>query len=203
MTLQDKVLPFIPANLKTSFENTCTLFNITTMPRLLHFISQTKHESSGYKFKEENLNYSADSLMKTFSKYFPEKSLALTYERKPIAIASKVYANRNGNGDEASRDGWTYRGRGAIQLTGKANYKAFGDFIGVDLTNNPDEVANKYFFESAGFFWHRNNLNSICDKGLFEDVVKELTKKINGGYNGLGDRLEILNDLCKQLSINK
>jgi putative chitinase len=201
--MQDKISLLIPEHLRESFNLTSDRFEINTVFRALHFLSQIKHESGNFKFTEENLNYSADSLLKVFPKYFPEKSLALTYERKPIAIASRVYANRMGNGDEASRDGWTYRGRGFIQLTGKTNYGAFGEAIGQDFISNPDLIKTTYPMESAGYFWFKNKINLIADKGLTDDVIKTITKLVNGGTNGLQDRTENLNEYCKQLMINR
>ena len=161
--------------------------NITSKMRLAHFLSQIAHESGNFKFVRENLNYSAAGLKKTFGKYFTPQEL-LKYANKPDKIANRVYANRMGNGDEVSGDGYRYRGRGYLQLTGKDNYRKFEKYIGEDILNYPDLVATKYPLTSALFFFDKNNLWKICDKGTSGDVVKELTKRINGGLNGLEDR---------------
>lgn len=168
-------------------------FNITNHLRLAHFLSQCAHESGNFKFLTENLNYSADGLLKIFPKYFKDKATADAYARKPEKIASRVYANRMGNGDEASGDGFKFRGRGYIQLTGKDNYKQFSDFIGEDCVANPDLVATKYPLTSAAFFFNKNGLWTICDKGDTPDVVTLVTKRVNGGTHGLEDRLSKFN----------
>lgn len=163
-------------------------FGITNPLRMAHFMAQCAHESGNFTLVKENLNYSAKGLLGTFKKYFPTEALALQYERKPEKIANKVYANRMGNGDEASGDGFRFRGRGFIQLTGKDNYKAFSDFIGEDCVSNSDLVATKYPLASAAFFFNKNGLWSICDKGATSDVVLSVTKRVNGGTIGLSDR---------------
>lgn len=162
---------------------------IKTNEELAHFMGQTDHESGHFTADTENLNYSASGLMTVFKKYFPNKELALKYERKPMEIASKVYANRMGNGDEASREGWKFRGRGALQLTGKNNYKLFAMFLNKpEIMDNPETVANDYFFESAAFFFNRNNLWKYCTK-VDEQSIKNVTLRVNGGTNGLDDRI--------------
>ena len=168
-------------------------FNITNHLRLSHFLSQCAHESGNFKFLTENLNYSADGLLKIFPKYFKDKATADAYARKPEKIGSRVYANRMGNGDEASGDGFKFRGRGYIQLTGKDNYKQFGAFVGEDLVANPDLVATKYPLTSAAFFFDKNKLWDICDKGETPEVVTLVTKRVNGGTHGLEDRLSKFN----------
>lgn len=165
-----------------------TLFNITNSHRLAHFLAQCAHESGNFKFLTENLNYSADGLQKIFGKYFPTRALAEQYARKPEKIGSRVYANRMGNGDEASGEGYKFRGRGYIQLTGKNNYKQFSDFIKEDCVANPDLVATKYPLTSAAFFFDRNDLWRICDRGDSPEVVKAVTVRVNGGTHGLADR---------------
>ncbi len=153
--------------------------------RAAAFIAQIAHESGGFNFVKENLNYSAKGLMGTFKKYFPNEALAKQYERQPEKIANRVYANRMSNGDEASGDGYKFCGRGLIQLTGRANYTKFAQDLGISL----DETV-KYLetpegaVSSAGWFWDQNNLNSYCDK---DDFIG-LTKRINGGTIGLEDR---------------
>jgi len=173
-------------------------FGISNPNRLAHFLSQVAHESGNFKFINENLNYGAKGLMGVFKKYFPTEALALAYERKPEKIANKVYASRMGNGDEASGDGYKFRGRGYIQLTGKDNYKAFSDFIGEDCVANPDLVATKYPLTSAAFFFHKNKLWDICDKGHTHDIVAQVSKRVNGGTIGLEDRIKHF-DEYKQL----
>ena len=165
-------------------------FGINNSNRLAHFLSQVAHESGNFKFLNENLNYGAKGLLGIFKKYFPTEALAQAYERKPEKIANKVYASRMGNGDEASGDGYKFRGRGYIQLTGKDNYKAFSDFIGEDCVANPDLVATKYPLTSAAFFFHKNKLWDICDKGHTHDIVTLVTKRVNGGTIGLDDRIK-------------
>ena len=157
--------------------------------RAAHFFAQTAHESGGFKTFSENLNYGAKGLRSIFGKYFPTDALARAYERQPQKIANRVYANRMGNGDEASGEGWLYRGRGALQLTGKSNFKAFSDYIGrPDVMTNPDLVATELCFESALWFFDKNKLWSICDKGINDAAILALTKRINGGTHGLDDR---------------
>jgi putative chitinase len=126
-----------------------------------------------------------------FKKYFPTEALAKQYERQPEKIANRVYASRMGNGDEASGDGWKFRGRGALQLTGKSNYQAFADYLKKpEIMTNPDLVATEFSFESAMFFFDKNKLWDICDKGVNKDTILALTKRINGGTHGLADREE-------------
>lgn len=159
--------------------------------RAAHFFGQTAHETGDFALFSENLNYSAAGLDKIFGKYFPDK-LEDQYARQPIKIANRVYANRMGNGDEASGDGWKYRGRGALQLTGKSNYKAFSDYLKKpEIMQNPDLVADEYAFESAIFFFDNNKLWAICDKGVDDGTILSLTKKINGGTNGLDHRMSL------------
>ena len=159
-----------------------------TPVRAAHFFAQTSHETGGFKAFSENLNYSAQGLQGIFGKYFPG-TLEESYARQPEKIANRVYASRMGNGAEASGDGWKFRGRGALQLTGKANYEAFAKYLGTnEVMENPDLVATKFAFESAMFFFERNKLWSICDKGINDAAILELTKRINGGTHGLEDR---------------
>lgn len=158
--------------------------------RLAHFFSQVLHESGCMRYDMENLNYSAKALRSVFGKYFKTKRQAETYARQPERIANRVYANRMGNGGEGSGDGWKYRGRGLIQLTGKNNYKAFARWIGNDqVLKDPDLVASEYAVQSAVYYWDRHRLNKIADR----DDIERLTKRINGGLNGLAHRKELLN----------
>jgi len=164
-------------------------FNISNPLRLAHFLAQCGHESAGFKAVQENLNYSADGLKKIFPKYFPG-NLAEGYARNPEKIASKVYGSRMGNGDETTKEGFKFRGRGYIQLTGKDNYTKFAKFIGEDTVGNPDLVATKYPLASAAFFFDSNKLWEICDKGADDATVTAVTKRVNGGTIGLADRIK-------------
>lgn len=193
-----KLKGHIPDGVLTQLESVMNKFEINTPLRLAHFLSQAAHESGGFKFITENLNYSAAGLKTTFPKYFPG-NLNEIYARKPEMIASKVYASRMGNGDEKSRDGWTFRGRGYIQLTGKSNYQEFDNFVDENIIVSPDLVANKYPLLSAGWYFYKNNLNKISDKGDSKAVITELTKRINGGIIGLDDRIEKFNKIYSLL----
>ena len=157
--------------------------------RAAHFFAQTAHESGNFKAFSENLNYGAKGLRGTFDKYFQTNAIAKAYERQPQRIANRAYANRMANGDEASGDGWKYRGRGALQLTGKANYSEFAKYVNrPDVMTNPDLVATELAFESALWFFDKNKLWSICDQGINDAAILALTKRINGGTHGLDDR---------------
>lgn len=156
-----------------------------------HFFAQCAHETGEFKLFSENLNYSSEGLQKIFRKYFPTKALADQYARKPVAIASRVYANRMGNSSEVSQDGWKFRGRGALQLTGKNNYKAFDATLKNDhILADPDRVANVYAFESALFFFNTNKLWDLCET-VNDNSILALTKRINGGTNGLDHRKKL------------
>ena len=197
-TIINKLKGHIPDIVLAQIPETATKFNITTSLRLCHFLSQCAHESMNFTAVKENLNYSAAALKSTFPKYFPGK-LNESYARKPEQIADRAYANRMGNGDEASGDGYKYCGRGYIQLTGKVNYAAFDKFVTEDLLSNPGLVATKYPLMSAAFFFNTNNLWVICDKGSDLKTITELTKRINGGTNGLDDRISYFNKYYKIL----
>jgi deoxyribodipyrimidine photo-lyase len=157
---------------------------------LAHFLAQCGHESGGFKAVQENLNYSSKGLQGIFGKYFPTLALAEQYARKPEKIAARVYGGRMGNGAEATGEGFKYRGRGYIQLTGKANYMAFDKFVPEDTTNNPDLVATKYPLASAAWFFDTNKLWGICDRGADDATVTAVTKRVNGGTIGLADRIK-------------
>jgi len=187
LSFVERIKGHIPDAVYAQIPDTCKKFNINSPLRLAHFLAQCGHESGNFKAVSENLNYSADGLKKIFGKYFPGDTSA--YARNPEKIASKVYANRMGNGDEASKEGFKFRGRGYIQLTGKDNYKAFSNFIGEDCVANPDLVSDKYPLVSASWFFDKNNLWTICDKGETDEVVMAVTKRVNGGTHGLPDRL--------------
>jgi putative chitinase len=180
----------IPDVVIAQIPDTAKKFNITTPLRLAHFLAQCGHESAGFKAVQENLNYSAKGLMGIFKKYFPTQTLAEQYQRNPQKIASKVYGGRMGNGPESTGEGFKFRGRGYIQLTGKQNYTNFAKFIGEDTVANPDLVATKYPLASAAFFFDSNKLWSICDKGADNATVTAVTKRVNGGTIGLPDRIK-------------
>lgn len=161
-----------------------------TNSQAAHFFGQCAHESGNFKVFSENLNYSADGLTKIFKKYFPTVASTAGYARKPEKIANKVYANRMGNGPESSGDGWKYRGRGPIQLTGKDNYTAFAAAVGrPDILTNPDIVAGELAFESALWFFRKNGLLETANKGVSTAVITQITKRVNGGTHGLDDRI--------------
>jgi putative chitinase len=174
---------FGPATLKAAM-----VYFKMTPERAAHFFGQTAHETGGYVAFSENLNYGAKGLLGTFGKYF-NTTTAEAYARQPIKIASRVYANRMDNGNEASQEGWKFRGRGALQTTGKGNYKSFSEHLGKpEILTNPDLVATDYSFESALFYFEKNNLWKIADKGINDNTILLMTKAINGGTNGLDDR---------------
>jgi len=174
---------FGPGTMKAAMK----LYNLTP-ERAAHFFAQTGHETGDFKVYNENLNYSAQGLQGIFGKYFPG-NLEESYARQPEKIANRVYASRMGNGDEASGDGWKFRGRGAIQLTGKDNYTQFSKHINKpEILTNPDLVSTDYSFESALFFFDKNKLWSICYQGVNEATILALTKRVNGGTHGLEDR---------------
>ena len=189
----DKLKGRIPDKVIEQIPDTAKKFNITTPLRLAHFLSQCGHESGGFRLVNENVNYSAAGLKGIFGKYFPG-NLAESYARQPQKIASRVYGGRMGNGAESTGDGYKFRGRGYIQLTGKDNYTRFGKFIGEDTVANPDLVATKYPLASAAFFFDSNKLWSICDKGSDNATVTAVTKRVNGGTIGLADRIKHFNE---------
>lgn len=174
-------------------------FQINTPLRLAHFLAQCSHESGNFRAVHENMNYSVEGLKKIFPKYFPG-NLAESYARNPEKIASKVYGGRMGNGDESTKEGFLFRGRGYIQLTGKSNYAAFGKAIGEDTVKNPDLVATHYPLASAAWFFSKNGLNVISDRGSDELTVTAVTRRVNGGVIGINDRLKHFNQYHKLLS---
>jgi putative chitinase len=175
------------------------VYNIGTPERVAAFIAQCAHESGNFRFLKENLNYKAESLNKTFKKYFPTLESAMPYAKKPEMIANKVYANRMGNGDESTGDGFRYLGRGLIQLTGKNNYTLFAAAIDTPLEEIPEYLGTfEGAVQSACWFWEQNNLNPIADKG---DILT-LTKRINGGTIGLEDRIKHYNHALHVLGIH-
>lgn len=191
-TPQDKIELFVdPLN------ETASRFGIDQNPeRLAAFIAQVGHESGGLNFVQENLNYSAQALLRVFPKYFTEAQ-AQQYARKPELIANRVYGNRMGNGPESSGDGWAFRGRGLIQLTGRNNYTRFANDMGMTVEEAIDYLeTTEGATMSAGWFWNANNLNDIADTG---DMVL-LTKRINGGKIGLQERIELYDHALDMLA---
>jgi len=164
-------------------------FGITTNLRLAHFLAQCALESAGFTATVENMNYSAQRLVQVFPKYFRNVDPA-AYANNPAKIGNRVYANRMGNGDEASGDGFKFRGRGYIQLTGKNNYTSFSTFVGEDCVADPDLVATKHPLASAAFYFNSNNIWAICDRGADDGTVTSVTKAVNGGTTGLAERLQ-------------
>jgi len=172
---------------------------ITSELRLAHFLSQCAHESGDFIFTNENCNYSCSALQKVFPKHFSSVT-AEKYARDPKAIANRAYAGRMGNGNELSGDGYKYRGRGYIQITGRDNYEGFGEFIGEDCIKRPDLISLTYPLQSAAWFFTSNNIWQLCDHGSCSLDVTAVTKRINGGTNGLADRLKRFNTIYKALS---
>jgi putative chitinase len=186
----DKLKGHIPDAVIQMIPDTAAKFQINTPLRLAHFLAQCGHESGGFRVTQENLNYSAKGLAGIFKKYFPTEAAATPYARNPQKIANKVYANRMANGSEASGDGYKFRGRGYIQLTGRDNYTQFGKAIGEDMAANPDAVSSKYALLSAAWFWSKNGLNKLADVGSTDATVTSITKRVNGGTIGLADRIK-------------
>jgi putative chitinase len=195
----DKLKGHIPDSVISQIADTAAKFEINTPLRLAHFLAQCGHESGGFKVTQENLNYSVDGLKKIFPKYFPG-NLAESYAKNPEKIASKVYGGRMGNGLEETKEGYKFRGRGFIQLTGKENYTAFGKSINEDIASNPDLVATKYPLLSAAWFFNKNGLHKLADGGATDAVVTSITKRVNGGTIGLVDRIKHFNEYYKLLS---
>jgi putative chitinase len=192
----EKLKGHIPDTVIAQIPGVMENFGVNTPLRLAHFLAQCGHESGGFRLTQENLNYSAKGLMGTFKKYFtksdktPDVAKAALYERKPEKIANLVYASRMGNGPEASGEGYKFRGRGYIQLTGKQNYTAFDLAVEDDILANPDLVSSKHALSSAAWFWKKNGLSLIADTGSSAEVVTKITKRVNGGTIGLPDRIK-------------
>ena len=196
----EKLKGHIPDTVIAQLPDTIAKFELNTPLRLAHFLAQAGHESGGFKALNENLNYGAKGLLGIFKKYFPTEDLAKQYERKPEKIANRVYGGRMGNGPEATGEGYKYRGRGYIQLTGKDNYKAFDAVVPENITESPDLVATKYPLLSAAWFFYKNGLHKIADKGTTDAVVTEVTKRVNGGTIGLPDRIKHFKEYYAALS---
>ena len=174
-------------------------YEINTPQRIAAFIAQCAHESGNFVFLTENLNYKAESLTKIFGKYFKDMATAKAYEKKPEKIANRIYANRMGNGDEASGDGWRYRGRGLIQLTGKTNYTWFAASLEISAEEAAEYTQTfEGAAQSACWFWETNKLNNEADKG----DIKTMTRKINGGFIGLDDRIKHYNHALHVLGVH-
>jgi putative chitinase len=186
----DKLKGHVPDTVIAQIPGVMESFGVNTPLRLAHFLAQCGHESGGFRLTQENLNYSAKGLMGIFKKYFPTQALADAYARKPEKIANRVYGNRMGNGPETSGEGFKFRGRGYIQLTGKSNYAAFDAAVPDDILANPDLVSTKHALASAAWFWKKNGLNLIADTGSSTEVVTKITKRVNGGTIGLADRIK-------------
>jgi putative chitinase len=195
----DKLKGHIPDIVIQQIPDTAEKFNINTPLRLAHFLAQCGHESGGFTINVENLNYSAKGLRQIFPKYFPTQQMADAYARQPEKIANRVYGSRMGNGDEKSGEGYKYRGRGYIQLTGKNNYTAFANSINDnEVISNPSKVATNYSLLSAAWFFQR--CLTKCDLGATREVVTAVTKMVNGGTIGLEDRIKHFNEYYKLLS---
>jgi putative chitinase len=192
-----KLKGHIPDSVIDQIPETASKFKIDTPLKLAHFLAQCGHESGGFKVVYEGLNYSVDGLKKTFPKYF-KTVLAENYAKNPQKIANLVYGNRMGNGPESTGDGFKFRGRGFIQLTGKSNYVEFGKAINEDLISNPDLVSTKFPLLSAAWFFSKNCLKKCVD--ATDETVTSVTKCVNGGTNGLADRLKHFKEYYKLLS---
>jgi len=184
----DKLKGHIPDNVTAQIPEVITKFGFDTPINLAHFLAQCGHESGGFKVVNENLNYGAKGLLSIFKKYFPDEAKAKLYERKPEKIANLFYGNRMGNGPETSGEGYKFRGRGYIQLTGKANYTEFDKVVAENIVENPDLVATKYPLLSAAWFLYKNCLGKCTDAS--DAAVTAVTKCVNGGTIGLPDRLK-------------
>lgn len=200
---ESQLAELIPGNPYVSYwhnamERCLPDYDINTPQRVAAFVAQCAHESGGFKFLKENLNYRAESLVKVWPRYFPDMATAKRYEKKQEMIANRAYAGRMGNGPEDSGDGWRFCGRGLIQLTGRNNYQAFADSIETDINDIPEYLQTfEGAVQSACWFWETNNLNKWADTG---DIVT-LTKKINGGTLGLADRQKHYNHALHVLGV--
>ena len=173
------------------------MYEINTPLRIAHFLAQAMHESGDFSINTENLNYSAQGLLRIFPKYFPSAELAEHYARKPELIANRVYGGRMGNGPEATGEGWKYRGRGIFQLTGKDNYRHYGEQLGIDLENEPEAAYDPCVsLQVACQYWKDRNINQAADNN---DIVA-VTRKINGGTIGLDDRTHHFEQIFRQIN---
>lgn len=190
----------IPNSVMQELLAVTTEYRLNSPLRLAHFLAQCAHESANFSVVEENLSYTADRLLVVFKKYFPTKEIANQYARNPKKLASYVYANRLGNGGEETEDGWRFRGRGFIQLTGRDNYANFDKTVNDNIILNPGLVATKYPLTSAAWFWKLKKLNEIADLGASDNEVALITKKVNGGYIGLAERIKLFNQFYKLIN---
>lgn len=166
--------------------------------RAAHLMGQASHESGHWRHTRENLNYSADSMMRVWPSRFPDLASCEGYSRNPSALADKVYGGRMGN---SSTEGKVFLGRGFLMITGKNNYRAFSSDMGLpDIMTDPDLLATDYAFDTALWFFNKNKLFDIADKGVNEEIIKKITKRVNGGYHGLDDRLEQTNKIYEWLN---
>jgi len=186
--LTKKLITTLPKQVLDELPSVIDTFKINNPLVLSHFLAQCAHESGNFKYVRENLNYSAQGLLKTFPRYF-SKDTAEIAARKPELIANIVYGSRMGNGPKDTNDGFRFRGRGYIQLTGRYMYKQFGDYIEIDLLTNPDLVATKYPLLSAAWFFEVKVLWNLAARDASDETIKHLTRRINGGFNGLADRI--------------
>lgn len=190
----------IPDKVYQELPSIFTRFGIDGPKRLSNLLGQSAHESANFTAIRENLNYSAEGLTKIFKKYFPTIASTAGYVKVPEKIANKVYASRMSNGDESSGDGWRYRGRGFIQLTGRSNYKALGEYLTIDLLTTPDLVATEYPLTSAAFFFMNNKLWTICDAGTDIETITRVTRRVNGGEHGLDQRIALTQKFYRLLT---
>lgn len=167
--------------------------------KVSHFVSQCSHESVGFKKTAENLNYGSDALVRLFPRHFTAEQ-ALKYHRNPVMIANRLYANRMGNGDEASGDGNKYKGHGYIQLTGKDNHTLFSKSVGVDCVANPELISKRYPLTSAAWFFDVNGIWKLCEKGSSDQCIEKVTRVINGGTIGIDDRIKQFHSIFNALS---
>lgn len=192
----------LPEGVYSSLDSIINTFEINSELRLAHFLSQASHESGGFHRTTENLNYSAEGLLKTFHTHFNQEQ-AEEYSHQPERIANRIYANRLGNGDEESGDGYAFRGRGYIQLTGRSNYQNYGDDINEDIISNPDCVAEpNYALSSAAWFWTKNNINAIADEGDDSETCAKVRHKVNGGHIGLEETEKLFTQFYNLLTNN-
>ncbi|MCK4493074.1 MAG: glycoside hydrolase family 19 protein [Methylococcales bacterium] len=183
---------YLPSSVFNQLQACIEIFEINTAYRLAHFLSQCDYESASFSVTDENLNYSAIQLRRGFKHYFREH-LAEKYAHQPEKIGARVYAGRLGNGNEATGEGYLYRGRGYIQLRGKSNYKAFNEMVNEDMLAHPELMAEKYALFSAAWYWNLCALNLIADEGIGKPIIKKVTHKMNGGFSGIVDRVQLFN----------
>jgi putative chitinase len=190
----------IPADIYSQIQGVADTFSINSNERLAHFLGQCNHESGGFTVFLENLNYSGSALWALFHTHFETSAEAETFARQPERIANRIYASRMGNSDEDSGDGWRYRGKGCIQLTGKSNHDAFFSTMDLDSNTDPMLICTNYPLLSAAWFWNQHNLNNVADNGIDTATITTITKKINGGTLGLDDRAAKTNSYFALLS---